>query len=135
MSGLGAFEAPLLAAVRIVAGFLFACHGAQKVLGFFGGVDGQGAAAPLLSLAGVGGAIELLGGALVTVGLLSRYAAFIASGEMAAAYFMAHQPEGPLPITNGGELAALYAFVFLYLAARGPGPASLAAALGRPELG
>jgi len=135
MSGLGSFEPALLAAVRVVAGFLFACHGAQKVLGLFGGVDEQGGAAPLLSLIGVGGLIELLAGALVAVGLLSRYAAFIASGQMAVAYFMAHQPEGVLPITNGGELAALYAFVFLYLAARGPGPATLAAALGRPQLG
>jgi len=135
MRWLGAFEAELLAVMRVVVGFLFACHGAQKVFGVFGGLDERGAAAPLLSLLGVGGLIELLAGVLVAVGLFSRYAAFIASGQMAVAYFMAHQPQGVLPITNGGELAALYGFVFLYLAARGRGRLTLAAALGRPDLG
>ena len=128
------FEAPLLAVTRVVVGFLFACHGAQKLFGMFGGLGGKGVTPPLLSKFGVAGVIELTVGVLVIVGLLSRYAAFIASGEMAVAYFTAHQPRGGLPIENAGELAVFFSFVFLYLAARGPGPATVAVALGRPDL-
>ena len=128
------FEGPLLAITRIVVGLLFACHGAQKLFGMFGGVDGRGMTPPLLSKFGAAGVIEVTVGVLVIIGLLSRYAAFLASGEMAVAYFTAHQPRGALPIENGGELAALFSFVFLYLAARGPGPATVAGALGRPDL-
>jgi putative oxidoreductase len=109
-------------------------HGAQKLFGLFGGLDGRGMTPPLASMLGAAGIIEFVGGLLIVVGLLSRVAAFLASGEMAAAYFMAHQPRGGLPIENGGELAALYAFVFLYLVARGPGPATLGTAIGRPDL-
>jgi putative oxidoreductase len=75
----------------------------------------------LLSLYGLAGVIELVGGVLIMIGLLTSVAAFIASGEMAYAYFTAHVPRGTWPIQNGGELAALYAFVFLYIAARGAG--------------
>jgi putative oxidoreductase len=120
------------AVFRVVVGFLFACHGAQKLFGVFGGVDGG--AVPLVSQFGLAGVIELVGGVLVAVGFLGRYAAFIASGEMAVAYFTVHQPQGGLPIQNGGELAALYAFALLYVAARGSGGWSLAGALGRPDL-
>jgi putative oxidoreductase len=134
MHVLRALEGPVLALLRIVAGFLFGCHGAQKVFGMFGGVDGRGMTPPLLSMFGAAGIIEITAGLLIAVGLLSRYAAFIASGEMAVAYFTAHQPRGALPIENGGELPALFSFVFLYLAARGPGPATLGAAVGRPDL-
>jgi putative oxidoreductase len=131
---LGGYAEPLWAVLRIVASFLFACHGAQKLFGVFGGVSGQGDTVPLLSQLGLAGLIELVGGTLVAVGLLGSSAAFLASGEMAVAYFTAHQPRGLLPIQNGGELAALYAFFFLYVAARGSGRWSLANALGRPDL-
>jgi putative oxidoreductase len=131
---LGGYAEPLWAVLRVVASFFFACHGAQKLFGVFGGVSGQGDTVPLLSQLGLAGLIELVGGTLVAVGLLGSSAAFLASGEMAVAYFTAHQPRGLLPIQNGGELAALYAFLFLYVAARGSGRWSLANALGRPDL-
>ena len=131
---LGGYAETLWAVLRIVAGFLFACHGAQKLFGVFGGASGQGDTVPLLSQLGLAGLIELVGGTLLAVGLLGSYVAFLASGEMAVAYFTAHQPRGLLPIQNGGELAALYAFLFLYVAARGSGRWSLANALGRPDL-
>ena len=113
------------ALVRIVSGFLFAFHGAQKVLGLFGGAGGSGAAAPLVSLMGLAGIVELVGGLLIAVGLLTSWAAFISSGQMAVAYFMAHQPDGLWPIQNRGELAAVYAFLFLFIAAKGAGIWSL----------
>ena len=116
---LGSYSPYLYAVMRIVVGFLFACHGAQKLLGMFGGVDRAGATAPLMSMYGLAGVIELVGGLLIVVGLFTGYAAFIASGEMAGAYFMAHLPRGFWPIQNTGELAALYCFVFLYIASRG----------------
>jgi putative oxidoreductase len=115
---------------RIVAGFLFMFHGLQKILGLYGGI-GNGATAPMLSLPWFAGVIELVGGILIMIGLFTRVAAFIASGEMAVAYFMVHQPQGALPIQNQGELAALYCFVFLYIAARGPGIWSADAAMRR----
>jgi putative oxidoreductase len=107
------------AAMRIVIGLLFFCHGLQKVFGLFGGVNG--AAAPLLSLFGVAGVIELIAGSLITIGWFTVVAAFIASGEMAAAYFIAHFPKSFWPIQNGGEEAVFYCFVFLYMATRGAG--------------
>lgn len=107
--------------MRIVVGFLFLCHGAQKLFGLFGGVP-EGTPAFIVYGAGV---IELVGGALVMVGFLTRPAAFLCSGTMAAAYFLAHQAQGLLPIQNQGELAALYAFVFLFIAAYGAGPWSI----------
>ena len=113
---LGRFAPQIYALLRIVAGLLFACHGAQKVFGVFGGQQ-----MPMASLRGVAGIIELVGGLLIAIGLVASIAAFISSGEMAAAYFMAHAPKAPLPIENGGELATLYCFLFLYIAARGPG--------------
>ena len=114
------------ALVRIISGFLFAFHGAQKVLGLFGGVGGEsGAAAPLISLMGLAGIVELVGGLLIAAGLLTSWAAFISSGQMAVAYFMAHQPHGIWPIQNKGELAAIYAFLFLFIAAKGAGVWSL----------
>jgi putative oxidoreductase len=114
------------ALVRIVTGVLFACHGAQKLLGVLGGFGGNdGATAPLFTLMWFGGVIELVGGALVALGVRTSIAAFVCSGQMAVAYFMFHQPKGLLPIQNGGELAALYAFVFLFIAAKGAGPLAL----------
>lgn len=114
---LGRFAPQFYALLRIVAGLLFACHGAQKLLGVLGGQQ-----VPMFSQFWMAGVIELVGGILIAIGLLTSLAAFIASGEMAAAYFIAHAPQGPIPIQNGGELAVLYCFVFLYIAARGAGP-------------
>ena len=107
------------AAMRIIFGLLFLCHGLQKVFGLFGGVNG--AAAPLLSLLGIAGLIELVTGALIAVGFAAGTAAFIASGQMAVAYFAGHFPAGSWPIQNDGELPVLYCFVFLYMATRGSG--------------
>lgn len=109
------------ALMRIVVGLAFAQHGAQKLFGVFGGVDGGGATVEILSLMGVAGVIELGGGLLVAIGLLTRPAAFLASGLMAFAYFMAHAGRGFWPIENQGELAVLFCFVFLYIAFRGGG--------------
>jgi putative oxidoreductase len=122
---LGRFGNLFYAALRIVAGFLFACHGAQKVLGLLGGTPGSGGPAEMFSLFWIAGLIELVGGVLIAIGFRASWAAFLCSGEMAAAYFIAHQPKGALPIQNGGELAVLYAFVFLYIAARGSGTLSV----------
>ena len=111
---------PVYAAFRVVAGAMFAMHGAQKVLGAFGGQT-----QPVGSLPWIAGVIELVCGILIAIGLLAGLAAFIASGEMAAAYFMAHAPQGSNPLQNQGELAVLYCFVFLYIAARGAGSISV----------
>jgi putative oxidoreductase len=127
-SFLGSYVPQIYALMRIVVSLLFFCHGLQKVFGLFGGVNG--APAPLLSMIGVAGIIELICGLLIVLGLFTSYAAFIASGEMAAAYFMEHLPMGFWPIENQGELAVLYCFVFLYIAARGPGIWSVDASLG-----
>jgi putative oxidoreductase len=121
---LGRFADLFYAALRIVAGVLFACHGAQKLFGVFG----ERASAPLMV---AGGIIELVGGALIALGLVAGFAAFVASGEMAVAYFKFHAQGGFWPIQNHGELAVLYCFLFLFIAARGSGSISLAALLGR----
>jgi len=112
--------------LRIVVGFTFLCHGLQKLFGMFGGMPEGIEMNALLYTAGV---IELVGGALIMIGLRAGWAAFICSGQMAAAYFMAHQANGALPIQNQGELAVLYAFVFLYIASRGSGKLSVDAAM------
>lgn len=111
---------------RIVFGFLFLCNGLQKTMGMFGGQ-----APPLMSLQGAAGVIETVGGLLIMIGLFTRYAAFICSGEMAAAYFLVHQPMGPLPIVNNGQLSVLFCFAFLYIASRGPGKLSVDDAIGK----
>ena len=102
--------------LRIVAGLLFACHGAQKLFGVLGGNR-----VPILSEFGLAGVIELAGGLMIAAGMFTSIVAFICSGEMAAAYFKAHAPRGFFPIQNGGELAVLFCFLFLYIAARGTG--------------
>lgn len=109
------FTEPCYALFRIVFGLLFACHGVQKVFGMLGG---QKAGVPLMI---VGGWIELVAGILILVGFFAGIAAFIASGEMAVAYFMAHASGGFWPIVNHGELAVTYCFAFLYIAAKGSG--------------
>ena len=111
----------IYALFRAVFGFLFLCHGLQKLFGLFGGVDGKGATVPLASLAGAAGVLELALGLLVMCGWFTRMAAFLASGEMAVAYFIGHQAQGFWPLQNGGEVAVLYCFAFLYMAAYGSG--------------
>jgi putative oxidoreductase len=108
------FTEPIYAIFRIVFGILFFSHGAQKVFGL-GGEKAVGA----LPLAA--GWIEVVTGALIVLGLFAGVAAFIASGEMAVAYFMVHAPSGPWPVANHGEAAVLYCFAFLYMAAHGSG--------------
>ena len=115
---------------RIAAGLLFAQHGTQKLFGMLGGMGESGGSAPFLSLMFFAGLIEFFGGLLVAVGLGTRWAAFLASGQMAVAYFMAHAPQGFWPIQNRGELAVLYSFAFLFIAAYGPRRISLDAVLG-----
>ncbi|HEX5741811.1 MAG TPA: DoxX family protein [Pilimelia sp.] len=110
-----------LAGFRVVVGFLFLCHGAGKLFGAFGGMPGGGAAPVGAWPAWWAGLIELVCGALVLLGLLTRPAALLASGAMAYAYFVVHQPQALLPIENRGEPAALYCWAFLLLAALGPG--------------
>lgn len=125
------FEEPTLALLRLMAGLLFMQHGAQKLFGALGGVGPDGGTAPLMSMMGLAGVLEFFGGLLVAFGLFTRPVAFVLAGEMAAAYFMAHAPQGFWPILNGGELAALYCFVFLYFSARGGGRYSLDGMIGR----
>jgi putative oxidoreductase len=114
---LASYASPIYTAMRIIVGLLFACHGAQKLFGVFGGLGG--AAAPLFSLMGLAGIIEFFGGLLVAAGWLTGYIAFLASGQMAAAYFMKHFPLGFWPIRNYGELPVWFCFVFLYMASMG----------------
>jgi putative oxidoreductase len=112
--------------LRIVAGFTFSLHGMQKLLGFFGGLNGKGATVPFgMSLFWIAGGLELIGGLLIILGLFTSPVAFILCGEMAVAYFKAHFPHGFFPLLNHGELAVLYCFIFLYLCVAGAGPLSL----------
>ena len=112
-----AHETKVYAALRVVAGFLFLCHGLSKLFGF---PEPPPAEAPAFVI-WVAGTIELVGGAFVMVGFLTRQAAFLCSGLMAFAYWMAHGFNALFPIANQGELAVLYCFVFLYISARGAG--------------
>jgi putative oxidoreductase len=108
--------------LRIVAGLLFLEHGTSKMFHFPVAAGATANAFNLMAFpVGPAGVIEVVAGLLIALGLFSRYAAFIASGEMAAAYFIAHFPRSPFPLLNGGGEAVLYCFLFLYLAAAGPG--------------
>ncbi|HEU0099501.1 MAG TPA: DoxX family protein [Allosphingosinicella sp.] len=128
--GLPAAWAPrLLSVLRFVSGLVFMEHGTQKLLGFPPIADGMSQPPPL-SLFWIGGILEAVGGALLVIGLFSRPVAFLLAGEMAVAYWMFHAPQGPFPALNGGDAAILYCFVFLYIAAAGPGPWSVDARLG-----
>ena len=113
----------LLSVLRIVAAFTFITHGTQKLLAF--PVLEPRNPVPLLSLFGVAGALELVGGSLLLLGLFTRPVAFLLSGEMAVAYFVAHASRSFWPILNRGEVVVLFCFLWLFLAAAGPGPWSL----------
>jgi putative oxidoreductase len=116
--------APYLQSVlRIVAAAVFIPHGAQKLLAFPAAIPGLHIS--IASQLGVASILELGGGALMLIGLFSRPVAFVLAGEMAVAYFLAHAPRGRWPILNGGELAILFCFIWLFFAAAGPGPLSL----------
>lgn len=114
------YASHLYALMRIVFGLLFVFHGLQKMFGLFGGRT-----ADLVSLRGLAGVIEIVAGTMIMAGWFTRPAAFVASGQMAFAYFLSHFPSAFWPIHNRGELAVLYCFAFLYIASRGAGPLSV----------
>ncbi len=124
----------LLSILRIVAAFLFFHVGSAKLFAFPAAVMPDGGTAALTSLPGVAGALEVVGGALLLLGLFTRPVAFVVSGEMAFAYFMGHAPQGHWPVLNGGQPAILYCFIWLYISSAGPGPWSLDA-LRRGKVG
>lgn len=117
----------VLSVLRIMAALLFIAHGTQKLLGFPASDFSPG----LLSLPWIAGVLELFGGAVLLVGLFTRPVAFVLSGQMAVAYFMAHAPQSFFPVLNGGDAAILFCFVFFYLVFAGPGPWSLDALRAR----
>lgn len=118
---LGRYSPYLYALLRIVAGLAFAQHGAQKLFGLLGARQ----AVPVMSQYGLAGVIEFVGGFLIALGLFTSPIAFVASGQMAWAFFQSHLPRGFWPIMNGGELSVLYCFIFLYVAAVGSGKLSI----------
>jgi len=128
MNFLSPYSGTLLSVLRIMSGLLLLQHGTTKYLGI--PVGPMNNASPM-TMSGVAGVIELVFGALLVVGLFTRLSAFIVSGMTAVAYFYAHAARSFYPILNGGELAVLYCFVFLYIAAAGPGPLSIDRLLGR----
>ena len=119
----------MLSVLRFVAGLLFLEHGTQKLFAF---PPPTGAAPELLSLLGLQGCLELVGGVLIIMGLFTRPVAFVLAGNMAVAYFMAHFPKSFFPTVNGGDAAILFCFVFLYLAVAGGGDWSLDAQRAEP---
>ena len=118
-----------LSMLRIIAGFLFVPYGLMKLFAFPGAIMPGGGAVPLTSLPGAAGALELVGGALLLLGLFTRPVAFVLSGEMAVAYFIGHARGGFWPVLNGGVPAVIFCFVWLYISAAGPGPWSIDALL------
>ena len=127
---LGRYSPFAFALLRIIIGLLFACHGGQKVLGMFHPPQ----IPPVGSFFWIGGLIELVGGFLVAFGLFGGFAAFICSGQMAVAYFLAHAKGGFFPIENHGESAVMYCFVFLYIAFHGSGILSVDQLLNRSKV-
>ena len=124
----GRYAPQALSLLRIVASLIFILHGSSKILGFPVSEMGM---PPMGSLFWIGGLLELVGGLLLLIGLFSRPVALILSGEMAVAYWMVHAPQSTFPMINGGDAAILYCFVFLLIAATGPGPWSIDASLRR----
>src|SRR5689334_14271400 len=122
---LSRYSPPIFAVTRVVIALLYWCHGAQKLLGLFGGIGGTGHTAPIPSWFGFAGIIEFVGGILLMTGTFTPFAAFVCSGEMAMGFFQSHFPRGGWPIQNGGEMAVFYCFFFLYLSSVGAGPWSL----------
>jgi putative oxidoreductase len=127
MKSLNRFADPVYCIMRLIVGLMLTCHGAQKILGWFA-KPGQ-PPAPLDTTMTIGGWIELICGLLIAIGLLTRPAAFLASGMMAVAYFMAHASGGFFPIVNRGELAVAYCWLFFFLFFYGPGRLSLDAVI------
>jgi putative oxidoreductase len=123
MNSLTRYAVPFYSVMRLVVGLMFFCHGAQKIFGWFTPPGQPGG--PLSPLSMVGGWLEIVCGLLIAVGLFTRLAAFIASGEMAVAFFMMHAKGSILPILNKGELAVVYCFLFFYIFLYGPGAWSL----------
>ena len=119
------WSSKLLSVLRIVTGLLFLEHGTQKLLQFPVDPTKPAMSPALTSLPGIAGLMELIGGTLIILGLFTRPVAFLLSGEMAVAYWMAHAPRSPFPVLNGGDAAIMFCFIFLYIAAAGPGPWSL----------
>jgi putative oxidoreductase len=128
MTRLNAYAPRALALLRIMAGLLFLEHGTSKLLGFPVPFPMPG---PLTTMILASAVIELVAGALIALGLFTRLAAFIASGEMAVAYFIGHAPKGFWPVGNMGDAAILYCFIFLYLVFAGPGSWALDHVIGR----
>jgi len=132
MALLDSWSPRLLSVLRIVSAYLFMLHGTAKLLGFphMANFDNL----QIMSMGGISGILELVGGALLLLGLFTRPVAFILSGEMAFAYFIGHASKGAalFPVINGGDAAVLYCFIFLYFVAAGPGPWSLDAMRTRP---
>lgn len=124
MGFLDKFSAPLLSILRIVSALIFMAHGTAKLLGF-PATEMFAVAPEPMTLMWFAGVLELGGGALLTIGLFTRPVAFVLSGMMAVAYWMAHAPQSIYPIQNGGDAAILYCFVFLYIAAAGGGSLSV----------
>jgi putative oxidoreductase len=122
---LGSLRPLLLSTLRIVSALIFFAHGTQKILNF----PPTDRVTELFTLVWFAGVLELVGGALLIVGLKTRITAFVMSGLMAFAYFLAHHPRSIYPVENGGDAAILYCFVFLYIVAAGPGPISVDALL------
>jgi putative oxidoreductase len=121
------FAPQMLSVLRIVSALIFMAHGTQKILGF----PASSMNPAMFSLPWIAGVLELVGGALLLIGLFSRPVAFILSGEMAFAYFIGHAPRSLYPALNGGDAAILYCFVFLYIVFAGPGPWSVDAQRAR----
>ncbi|HUF13954.1 MAG TPA: DoxX family protein [Longimicrobiales bacterium] len=122
---LARFGGPAHAILRIGAALLFLQHGVMKLFGWLGGVDGAGGTVELMSIYGLAGVIEVFGSILLAIGLFTRPVAAIAFVEMLAAYAIAHMPQGGFPVQNQGELALLFALVWLFIATNGPGPWSV----------
>ena len=126
MNSLNRFADPFYCIMRLVLGLMFACHGLDKIFGAF---TPKGEALPMLMV--VGGWVEIVCGVLIAFGLLTRLGAFVASGEMAVAFFMMHAPRGFIPYVNKGELAVVYCFVFFYIFLRGSGGWSIDALMSK----